>query len=221
MAMKKVVKTGTSPGTSHGAARYAGIGAVALILVGGGAWLLLKDTAAPSPTDVASAPADPAPVAAAAERPPAVATAKPAPVAAPPAPAAAPPAQAQREAPKPPAQAGQPALTQLLLDARRMITRGDFAAADRALDQAEGLAPASAEVAAARNDLRDARRSTARRDDRIDRLVARARDAIAKRDYGAADRALDEAARFDGQDKQIEQARIELDSARAERPGRR
>ena len=107
----------------------------------------------------------------------------------------------------------------LVTDARRAIQRRDFAAADRALDQAERIDPRSPEVIAARRDLREAQRSAAQRDNRIDALVAAARSAIARHDYVAADRALDEAERIDGRDRDVQEARAELNAA-AQRPGR-
>jgi tetratricopeptide (TPR) repeat protein len=106
----------------------------------------------------------------------------------------------------------------LVADARRAIQRRDFAAADRALDQAERLDPRSPEVIDARRDLRDAQRRAAQRDIRIDALVATARAAIARHDYVAADRALDEAERIDGRDREVQEARAELSAA--QRPGR-
>jgi tetratricopeptide (TPR) repeat protein len=176
-------------------ALYAVIGAVAIAVIGGGVYLM-KD----SRTETAAPP----PVTTPAPAPPVAAAPPPAPPRAPATPAPAPPA-------------AQPDQVQALLgDARRLITRGDYAAADRALDQAERLAPNSSEVAAARRDLREAQRNTARRDNRIDNLVAQARAAIARRDYAAADRALDEAERIDGRDRDVQQTREEL--AQAQRP---
>ena len=69
----------------------------------------------------------------------------------------------------------------------------------------------------------DGRRDRAdRRQDatRIATLVEAARAAIARRDYGAADRALDEAEQIDARDPAVVRARNELQEAAA-RPGRR
>jgi uncharacterized protein HemY len=122
-------------------------------------------------------------------------------------------------APTPPAPAGPTAaqaeqLRQLLLDARRAITRGDFNSADRALDQAEGIDPRSSDVVAARRDLRDARQHAQRGDRRIDAMVADARAAITRHDYSTADRLLDQAEKMDARDRGVQQARAELNAAR-------
>ena len=106
---------------------------------------------------------------------------------------------------------------QLVSDARRAITRGDYAAADRALDQAERLNPQSADVIAARRDLREAQQRAGRNEHhRVDELVTQARAAIGRHDYGAADRLLDQAEQIDGRDNSIRQARAELANARVQ-----
>ena len=118
---------------------YGIIGALAVVVVGGGLYIA-KDNGAfgPSPTTAALPAPSPAP----------------APVA--PAPAPAPPvATAPRPAPPPAVPAGPTSaqaeqLRQLVSDARRAITRGDFNGADRALDQAERIDPRSSDVTAAR-----------------------------------------------------------------------
>jgi hypothetical protein len=185
-------------------ALYALLGALALAIVGGGIYFFTSDRAAP-----AAAP----PLAAA---PPATATPPLAPAPAPPPVVAQPPPRPAPAAPAPtgPTVAQLEQVRQLVADARRMITRADFAAADRALDQAERIDPRSADIQAARRDLQDARRADTRRDRQVDRLVTEARAAIARRDYAAADRALDEAERIDGTDREVQQARGELDAAR-------
>ena len=113
----------------------------------------------------------------------------------------------------------------LVADARRAITRGDLAAAGRALDQAEPLDPRSTEVAAVRQDLRHAQQQVQRIERGVDTLVERARAAIARRDYAAADRLLDQAESIDGRDRAVQQARAELDTAQRapdrNGPGRR
>ena len=98
---------------------------------------------------------------------------------------------------------------------RQAIARGDFAAAHRALDDAERINPNAPEVIEARRQLRAAERP----DTRIASLVASAKAAIARHDYGAADRALDEAERIDARDPAVIQTRNELLEAAA-RPGR-
>lgn len=188
---------------------YGVIGALGVAVIGGGLYIANEKGAftATAPTVAATTPA-PAPTPAPVPRPPAV-TPQPAP---PPAvPASPTAAQAQQR-------------DQLVLDARRAITRADFAAADRALDQAERIDPRSADVIAARRDLREAQRHAARQDYKVDALVAQARAAIARHDYVQADRLLDQAEDIDARDRDVQQARAELNAARPNRgpgPGRR
>ena len=103
----------------------------------------------------------------------------------------------------------------LLAQMRRAIERNDFAGAHRALDQAERINANAPEVIDARRDLRAAERL----DSRIATLVANARAAIARGDYGAADRALDEAERIDARDPSVINTRNQLLEA-ASRPAR-
>jgi hypothetical protein len=157
--------------------------------------------------------------------------------AAPPAPAPAAPVAkpAPSPAPAPAAVPSGPSATQLgqaraaITDARRLAARGDFTGAETALQGADQIVPGFAETAAARREIADLR--TARGDDRRDRtdhrqdanriatLVETARAAIARRDYGAADRALDEAERIDARNPTVVRTRSELLEAAA-RPGR-
>jgi len=152
-------------------------------------------------------------------------------VAAAPAPVAAPPVPVQRApvatpAPQPAAPSGPSAsqvqqINTLVLDARRAITRGDFNSADRALDQAERIDPRSSDVIAARRDLRDAQqhaqRQNTQQDNRVEGLVAQARAAILRHDYATADRLLDQAEGIDSRDRQVQQARAELNTANPRR----
>jgi tetratricopeptide (TPR) repeat protein len=186
-------------------ALYGIIGALGVIVVGGGVYIARQhgafDTAPSTATVTSPAPAPtPAPPA---PKPPTVATPRPAP---PPPPAG-------------PTAARDEQLRQLVLDARHAITRGDFDAADRALDQAERIDPRSADAIAARRDLRDIQQRARREDHRIDATVAEARAAMARHDYAAADRLLDRAEKIDPRDRGVQQARAELDAAR-QRPGR-
>jgi len=190
---------------NRGAARHAAIGAFALAVVGG-AWLLWdRDTPAET-TSLVLAPSMPplaeAQTAAAWQAPPTRAE-----------PPQSAPAVAPMLNPQPAGNAADRPAT------RRQAT----------LDRASPLQPGAAGVATARDELRQAKptdergaeRGQAPRDDRIDRLVARARDATVRRDYAAADRALAEAERLERTDRLIEQARAELETARGERPPRR
>jgi len=182
---------------------YGVIGALGVVVVGGGLYIAQQNGAfgptpstaaltAPAPTP-APAPALPPP----APRPPVAAAPPPAP---PPAPSGLTTAQSEQ-------------LRMLVLDARRAITRADFNAADRALDQAERIDPRSSEVIAARRDLRDAQVRAERTDRRVDGLVAQARAAIARHDYAAANRLLDQAENIDARDRDVLQARAELNDA--------
>ncbi len=176
---------------------YGIIGALAVVVAGGG-FYLYKVSNPEAPLVVAVAPAAPAPV------PPPAAAPHPTP------PPAAPPGST----------AGERTMSRnLVADARRAMGRSDFGAANRALDQAERIDPSSAEVIDARRDLRAAQQRASQKDNRIDPLVATARAAILRHDYGAADRALDDAERIDGRDRDVLQARAELTAA--QRPVRR
>jgi tetratricopeptide (TPR) repeat protein len=103
----------------------------------------------------------------------------------------------------------------LIARMRRALERGDFAGAHSALAEAERINANAPEVIEARRDLRAAERQ----DNRISSLVASAKAAIARGDYGAADRALDEAERIDARDPAVINARNQLLEAAA-RPGR-
>ena len=180
---------------ANNGALYGIIGALGVVVVAGGLYIAKQNGAFDSSTiSTMTAPAT-VPV---------------------PAPAPAPQTTAPKPAPVPPppptAQLNQ--LQLLVADARRAITRGDFAAADRALVQAERIDPRSTDVIAARRDLRDAERQANRGDRRIDGLVAEARAAIARHDYVAADRLLGQAEQIDARDRDVLQARSELDTAR-------
>jgi tetratricopeptide (TPR) repeat protein len=110
----------------------------------------------------------------------------------------------------------------LLTQMRRALERNDFAQAHRALDQAIRIDPNAPEVIAAQRELRAAERQGDRIDNRIGTLVANARAAIARGDYAAADRALDEAERIDARDPAVINTRNLLLEAtnRAGRPSR-
>lgn len=117
-----------------------------------------------------------------------------------------------------------------IADARRLAARGDFSGAETALQGADRIVPGFAETATARREIADLRttRGDARRDRADQRrdathvatLVDAARKAIARRDYAAADRALDEAERIDAHDPAVVRTRNELLEAAA-RPGPR
>jgi len=185
-------------------ALYGIIGALGVAVVGGEVYIAKQHGAF-----------DPAPTTAAVTAP----VPEPAPAAPPPAPKAPVVVMPQSPPPPPLAPAGSTAaqgeqLRQLVLDARHAITRGDFDSADRALDQAERIDPGSSDVIAARRDLRDVQQRAHREDRRVDGMVADARAAIARRDYGTADRLLDQAEKIDARDRGVQQARAELNVTR-------
>lgn len=183
---------------------YALLGALCVVVIGGGYYIHQSNQQLPAVSQ-AVPPAAPAP------------------------PPASPPAPRQA-APAGPSASELAQVRTAIADARRMAARGDFAGAETALQGADRIAPGLADTAAARReiaDLRttagDARRDRAgRRQDavRIAALIDAARSAIARRDYGAADRALDEAERIDARDPAVVRARSELLEAAA-RPDRR
>jgi hypothetical protein len=184
-------------------ALYGIIGALGVAVVGGGLYIA-KQEGAFGPSTTAAVTAPPAPV----STPPAPPTPKPVVAAPAPAPALPPPVSST-------AQAEAVMVQNLVVDARRGITRGDFDAAGRALDQASRLAPNSTEVAAAWRDLRYAQQRADREDrHRLDELVQQARAAIARHDYTEADRLLDQADKIDPRDNTVKQARAELANAR-------
>jgi colicin import membrane protein len=182
------------------------IGALSVVVVGGGLYIAKQEGAFDPSDSTAAMTAPPSPA--------------PAPTPTPPPPQPKPPVVAMPQpAPPPPppsgtSQAEAMLAQQLVSDARQAIARGDFSAAARALDQAERLAPRSAAVVAARRDLREAQQHTRSDGDRVDSLVADARAAIARHDYVAASRLLDQAETIDRRDHDVQQARAELNAAR-------
>jgi tetratricopeptide (TPR) repeat protein len=186
---------------ANNGALYGIIGALGVVVVVGGLYIA-KENGAFDPSTIATVTA-----------PSTVPVPAPSPPPAPPPPQAAAPKPAPAPSPPPAAQINQ--LQLLVTDARRAITRGDFAAADRALMQAERIDPRSTDVIAARRDLHDAQQQAARGENhRIDTLVAGARTAIARHDYPQAERLLDQAEQIDARDHSIRQARAELATAR-------
>jgi hypothetical protein len=189
---------------------YALLGALSVVVVGGGFYIYQNSQDQPSLAQVPP----PAPVTTPAP------AAKPAPA----------PPPAQQAAPAGPTASQLAQARAAITDARRMAARGDFTGAEIALQGADRAVPGLAETAAARREIADLRttRGDGRRDradrrqdaTRIATLVETARAAIARRDYGAADRALDEAERIDARDPAVLRARNELQEAAA-RPGRR
>jgi hypothetical protein len=203
-----VANDGTQ-GTGNGLL-YGVIGALCVVVAGGGFYIYQSSQTPKLAPETAQAPV-PAP---AAPAPPVQATPRPAP---------------------PPAPAG-PSASQLgqarawIADARRLAARGNFGDAETALQNADQVVPGFAETAMVRReiaDMRTARGQTGRQDNRQDSrlaaLLATAQAAIARHDYAAADRALDEAERIDARDPAVVQTRHELleAAARGGRPSNR
>jgi hypothetical protein len=94
--------------------------------------------------------------------------------------------------------------------ARAAIDQDDLAAAETALVAAERLNPRAPEIAPMRQALQAEQQKDTRRASRITALLATMREAIARRDFAAADAALNEAARVDVRDPAVDEARVEL-----------
>jgi hypothetical protein len=104
-------------------------------------------------------------------------------------------------------------LSALLVRARFAVEHGDAAAAEKALAAAEKLKPDAPEIAELRATLQADQAKATRRSSRVDGLLARMREALARNDLAAADSALNEAERIDAQDPGVHRARIELNRA--------
>lgn len=176
---------------------YGIIGALVVVVAGGGFYLYRMDTAAPLPA-------------------PPIEAGKPA------APIPAPPVAAPRPAPPPAAPTG-PSASQLsqarsyIADARRFATAGDFTNAEIALQSADTTIPGFAETAAARREIAEMR--TAR--GQLAPLINQARRAMERGDFVTADRALDEAERLYPNAPEVIDARRDLRAAQrqANQPG--
>jgi hypothetical protein len=197
-------------------ALYGIIGALGAVVIGGGLYIARQEGAfapvappAPASTQpVSPAPVSPAPVAQAPTLP------APRPPSAAPAPPAAPPgASTARDNRR---------IDSLLADARAAMARHDHAMANRLIDQAAQIDPRDRAVQQARADLAAAQQQSDRDNRRVDLLLAQARAAIARHDYALADRLLDQAENIDVRDREVQQARAELNAAqRPPNPGRR
>lgn len=98
--------------------------------------------------------------------------------------------------------------------ARTAIDNDDDAEAEKALAEAERLQPQAPEIARLRETLKAAQQKETDRHRRIVELITSMRQAIARRDFAAADGALNEAARLDILDPLVDHARLELAQAR-------
>ena len=102
--------------------------------------------------------------------------------------------------------------------AQLAIEHGDAPAAEAALAEASRLKPDAPEIATLRTALQQSQDKAARRETRITQALARMREAVARRDFAAADSALNEAERIDVQSPSIRRARGELARARGAQP---
>lgn len=101
-----------------------------------------------------------------------------------------------------------------LARARLAVEHNDTATAEAALAEASRIKPDAPEIAEMRGALQAAKEKAAQRETRIADALARMREAVAKRDFAAADSALNEAERIDVQDPLVRRARGELARAR-------
>jgi len=106
----------------------------------------------------------------------------------------------------------------LVADARTAIGRRDWSTANRLLDQATQIDPRDRSVQPARAELAAQQQQANRDDRRVDGLVEQARAAMSRHDYGAADRLLDQAENLDRHDRDVQQARAELNAAQRPAP---
>jgi hypothetical protein len=190
-----IVANGDTRG-SHNGLLYGIIGALCVVLVGGGIYIFKSQDKPVEPAVEAAKPAPP-PL-----PPPPVATPRP-----PPPPAPAPPAGPSA------AQIGQ--ARNLIADARRFASLGDFSGAETALQNADKAAPGFAEVAQARHDIAAMRTAGGQ----LRPLIERTRRAIERGDFAAAERTLGEAERIDANAPEVIEVRRELRAA--ERQGNR
>jgi tetratricopeptide (TPR) repeat protein len=189
-----IVANGNTSG-NHNGLLYGIIGALCVVLIGGGIYVFkAADKPAEAPVQVAKPAAPPPPA-------PPVATPRPQP------PAPAPPAGPSA------AQIGQ--ARNLIIDARRFASLGDFSAAETALQNADKAAPGFAEVAQARRDIAEMRTAGGQ----LGPLIERTRRAIERGDFVAAERTLGEAERIDANAPEVTEVRRELRAA--ERQGNR
>ena len=111
---------------------------------------------------------------------------------------------------------------ELVAAARRDAAAGRFAEAERAIKEAEGLAPTLPELAAARTEIARLKRDADAKDkDAVRKLVAEARAALAKKDLVAAERAVAEAEKRDRDAAEVKAVRADLERAKRDAAGDR
>ena len=99
--------------------------------------------------------------------------------------------------------------------ARSAVERGDNTVAEQAITEAERLNAPAPVIAELRASLQAAQRKDTHKDDHIASLLAEMRTAAARHDFATANRALNEAARIDIQDRDVLKARDELNREEA------
>lgn len=166
---------------------YGIIGALCVVLIGGGVYVFKAQDKPTEPPLQAGKPAPP-------------------PLLPPP---AAPPRPAQPQAPAGPSASQIGQARNLIVDARRFASLGDFSGAEVALENADKAAPGFAEVAQARRDIAQTRSNR----DQLGTLIERTRRAIERSDFAAAERALSEAERIDVNAPAVIEVRRELRAA--------
>ena len=176
-----------STGKNTNGLLYGIIGALCVVLIGGGVYVFKAQDKPVEPPLQAAKPAPPPPP------PPPAAAPRPSPPPTPSGPSAAQIGQARN----------------LIVDARRFASLGDFSGAETALENAEKAAPGFAEVAQARREIAQARTTRAQ----LGPLVDRTRRAIERGDFVAAERALAEAERVDINAPEVIEVRRELRAA--------
>jgi len=182
-----------STGGSNNALLYGIIGALCVVVIGGGAYMFKTADKPVEPTVQAAKPALPPPPP---PPPPQAAAPKPAPPPAPAAPAG--PSAAQIGQARP-----------LIADARRFASAGDFSRAETALENAEKVAPGFAEVSQARRDIAALHTNQSQ----LASLVERTRRAIDRQDFATAERSLAEAERIDANAADVVELRRQLRAA--------
>ena len=166
---------------------YGIIGALCVVLIGGGVYVFKAQDRPAEPPLQAAKPAPPPLL------PPPAAAPRPAPPQAPAGPSASQIGQARN----------------LIVDARRFASLGDFSGAEVALENADKAAPGFAEVAQARRDIAQMRTNR----DQLGTFIERTRRAIERSDFAAAERALTEAERIDVNAPEVIEVRRELRAA--------
>ena len=97
--------------------------------------------------------------------------------------------------------------------ARTALGSDDYAAAEKELADAEKLKPGAPEIAALRQEMQAAQQKEAKRSSQVAEQLAAMRESIARKDIAGADRAFNEASRIDILDPTLDLARVDLAQA--------